>query len=162
MREVSKIAMLIAKLKRYLGITKEVELSVSERRIIKFAKLHYGDKYPKTGEWTGTFKPLFQEIYGWDPNEYYQDYLDCTFKNLLKIFGKISEDQYTTDRVMSEVFDASFKKYLWLNQELPIERAIAKLFGAIQNTSYLDMYKIKRYDLHVDGDPDPQQLLKAA
>ena len=112
-----------------------IQLSKTEKQWIKICKGHYKDKYPYKGEWTESLKPLFVEIYGWNPDEdnNYRDYLNCVFNKLLEIHLKIQDDMSGTNLQMRGVFEAAFYKGICRNQELPIERAIAELCGLIQN-----------------------------
>ena len=114
-----------------------IELSKTEKQWIRICKGHYKDKYPYKGEWTESLKPLFVEIYGWNPDEdnNYRDYLNCVFNKLLGILLKIVDDQSGTNLQLRGIFEAAFYKGISRNQDLPIERAIAELCGLIQNNT---------------------------
>ena len=68
-----------------------IQISKIEQQWIKMCKGHYQKKYPFTGRWVNTLKPLFIEIYGYDPDadNNYNDYLNCMFNRLLDIQLKI-------------------------------------------------------------------------
>ena len=134
-----KKKILKAKLLRWLGVTKPITLSDQERHWIKLLKGHYKDKYPyKGGEWTDVLKPMFDEVYGWTAEEYYQDFLSCMFTKLLEIHLKIKSDYSGHEVQLKGIFYASFSKIVGRDQEQPIERAISELCGLIQNTLVIE------------------------
>lgn len=112
-----------------------ITLSKTEKDWIKACKGHFKSKYPSQGEWTETLKPLFTEIYGWNPDadNNYRDYLNCLFNKLLEIHLMIVDDQSGSNLQMRGIFEAAFYKGICRDQALPIERAIAELCGLIQN-----------------------------
>ena len=116
-----------------------ITLTKYEKQWIKMCKGHFKDKYPYQDSWVLTLKPLFVEIYGWDPDEdgNYRDYLNCIFNKLLDIHLKIALDQSGTNLQIRGIFEAAFYKSISRTENLPIERAIAELCGLIQNTLYL-------------------------
>ena len=57
------------------------------------------------------------------------------FNKLLDIYLKIQDDQSGNNHFLKEIFEASFYKSFSCEDELPIERAIAKLCGIIQCTT---------------------------
>ncbi len=123
-----------AKTKRFLGITKLIDLTIPEQKWIKLCKGHYRNEYKEisTGDWIDTLKPMFEEIYGWSPEEHYTDFLYCIFKKLLSIHFKISDDKSGHHHQLISVFTESFSKRMTWHQDLPIERAIEELCGLIQ------------------------------
>ncbi len=127
---------LSAKLLRLLRITKPIALTEQEVLWIKLCKLHLKDKYPMQNSWIDTIKPLFEEIYGWSPEEHPADFRDCMFQKLLDLYLKIQDDQSGCNAQLKEVFKESFSKWR-RDYEQPVERAIAELCGQIQNTRYL-------------------------
>lgn len=139
---------IIEKLKRFFGITKPIELSETEKKWVLLCKGHFNDKYPKTGNWVETLKPMFEEVYGWSANEYYSDYLNCMFGKLLDIFLKIQDDQSGNNHQLRSIFYSSFEKSMVRDQERPIERAIAELCGQIQCTAVINN-DVKRFNLEL-------------
>lgn len=139
-----------AKILRFLRIIKPIQLSKYDIQWIKMCKGHYKDKYPSTGSWAQTLKPLFEEIYGWDPDEdnYYLDYLDGMFNKLLEVYLKIQYDQSGHNVFLKSIFSAAFYKSISREEELPIERAIAKLCCLIQNNLVVED-GVNRYYLNV-------------
>ena len=124
---------------RILRIKKPIALSEQERRWIKLLKGHYKTEYPYKGhEWTDVLKPMFNEVYGWTAEEYYQDFLRCIFNKLLEIHLKIKDDQSGSNRQLTDIFSAAFYKSISREQELPIERAISQLCGEIQCTTVIE------------------------
>ena len=117
-----------------------IQLDQYEKKWIKLAKGHYQKEYPFTGKWANTLKPLFKEIYGWDPDEdnNYHDYLNCIFNKLLDIHLKISDDKSGTNRQLRGIFESAFYKGISRDEELPIERAISELCGLLQNNIVLE------------------------
>lgn len=149
---------------RMVGLTKPINLSKNEIRIIKLCKLHYREgsgtkdagKYPSTGEWTEIMKPLFNEIYGWNANEFPADYLDCLFQKLLSIWLKIKHDKSGSDQQLRNIFRASFSRGIARGQEKPIERAIAELCGLIQNNLVVEN-GVHRY--YLPDDPTAESIM---
>ena len=137
-----------AKLFRLLGINKLIELNKYEVQWIKLCKFHYKDKYSYQGSWIETLKPLFTEIYGWNPDEdnNYHDYLECIFNKLFEIHLKIKYDMSGSNLQLKDIFSASFYKSISGKEDLPIERAIVKLCGLIQNNLVIEN-GINRYNL---------------
>lgn len=111
-------------------------------------KGYYQEKYPFTGRWVNSLKPLFIEIYGYNPDEdeNYQSYLGCIFEKLFDIYLKIADDQSGCDLQLKELFIAAFYKSVSRDDEYPIERAISQLCGLIQSNSVYDN-GIERYKL---------------
>ena len=62
-------------------------------------------KYPWNGSWVETLKPLFTEIYGWNPDEdnNYNDYLRGVFFKLLEIQLKICDDKSGNNVQLKEI-----------------------------------------------------------
>lgn len=124
-----------------------IKLDKYEKQWILLIKGQLSDKYPYTGTWTETLKPLFIEIYGWNPDEdnNYHDYLRGVFNDLLDIHLKIKDNSSDENGQLKEIFFASFYESIFHNH--PIERAISKLCGIIKYTSVVDSDGIKRFDL---------------
>jgi len=127
-----------------------IELDKYEIKWIKFCKGHYKDQYrTNANNWVKSLKPLFKEIYAYDPDEFYQDYLNCMFHKLFDIYMKIKLDQSGTNVQLKEIIGAGFHKTISREYELPAERVIAELCGQIQcNTVFVD--GVPRYCL--DGE----------
>jgi hypothetical protein len=126
-----------------------IELTDSEKSLIKLCKGHYQDKYPFTGKWTDSLKPLFKDIYGWNPDEdnNYHDYLDCAFYKLLDIHLKIQDDKSGSHLQLRNIFKAALYKGFIRDEDLPVERAISELCGLIQSNSVLTENDEERYQL---------------
>ena len=125
-----------------------IELTRIEKDWIKLCKGHFKSKYPFTGRWTETMRPLFVAIYGWNPAEdnNYHDYLNCLFNKLLEIHLKIQDDRSGNNVQMRGIFEAAFYKGICRDEDLPIERAIAELCGLIQNNIVVEDGE-NRYEL---------------
>ena len=117
-----------------------IQLSKTERDWIKLCKGHFQSKYPPTGRWVDTLKPLFTKVYGWNPDEdnNYRDYLNCIFNKLLEIQFKIEDDMSGSNIQIKGVFEAAFYKGIVREDDLPIERAISELCGLIQNNTVIE------------------------
>jgi len=128
-----------------------IELSKAEKQFIKFCKLHYSDQYPMHGSWVEILKPLFTEIYGWNPDEdnNNSDYLGCLFNKLLDIHLKIEDDNTNTHGQLKSIFIASFFKSFAIEDNHPIERAISCLCGLIQGNTVL-VNDVPRYSLDIE------------
>jgi hypothetical protein len=116
-----------------------IELSEQEVRWIKLCKGHYTDLYRTNAKnWIETLKPMFREIYAYEPNEFYRDFLDCMFHKLFDIYMKIKLDQSGTNVQLKEIISAGFEKTWRREYELPIERVIAELCGQIQCNTVIE------------------------
>ena len=126
-----------------------IQLEYNDKLWIKLCKGHYKEKYPRTGKWTETLKPLFTELYAWNPDEdnNYPDYLNCIFNRLLDIYLKIADDHSGNNNQLRGVFSAAFYKSVSRMDELPIERAISELCGLISFNTVIDKNKQQRYEL---------------
>ena len=137
------------KLLRWLKITKPIQLNKYEIQWIKLCKGHYKDNpaYDKSN-WIETIKPMFNEIYGWNPDEdnNYHDYLNCIFNKLLDIHLKIQDDKSGSNQQLKEIFKQTFYKTFRCESELPIERGISELCGQIQGNIVIEN-GINRYYL---------------
>ena len=129
---------------------KPIELSNFDTKLIKLCKNHYEDKYPLKGSWFETAKPLFEEIYGYSPDEHLSDYKRVLFEKLFGVALKIAEDEYQRDRMLKDVFYASFSKSISREQEEPILRAISCLFGHIQCSLVINPDGSERFNLNID------------
>ena len=120
-------------------------LNKNEKRWILMCKGQLQAEFAFTGNWVNALKPLFEEIYGWSPDEdnNYQDYLRGMFNKLLDITLKIKDNWSDENGQLKEVFEATFYK----NNDLPIERAICSLVSIIQRTSVIDSNGNKRFEL---------------
>lgn len=136
---------------RLLHITKPIELSEAEQKLIKLCKLHYESdaRFANKHGWIEILKPMFVEIYGWNPDEdgNYNRFLGVIFSKLLDVHIKIQLDQSGSNRQLKDIFFSAFevKKYIREEKE-PIERAISELCGLIQGNPYKE-YGVVRYKL---------------
>lgn len=137
-----------------------INLTKAETKWIKFCKFHYEKQYPWKGSWVESMKPLFTEIYGWNPDEdnNYHDYLDCIFNKLFEIQLKISDDKSGSNYQIKSIFKSAFYKSPGRQNELPIERAICELCGMIQNNQVIESDGLIRYDLetYTENIPNPE------
>jgi len=126
-----------------------IQLDKYEKQWILLCKGQLKEKYPFKGQWIEILKPLFTEIYGWNPDEdnNYNDYLGGIFNKLLDILLKIKDEWTDRNAQIREVFDACFYKRIGNDSELPIERAIHRLCGLIQCTAVLNSDGTKRFEL---------------
>jgi hypothetical protein len=128
-----------------------IELNQFEKQWILFCKGQLKDKYTYTkGKWVDVLKPLFIDIYGWNPDEdkNYSDYLKCLFNKLLDIYMKIKEEQSSENAQLKELFYSSFYKKFSDVSELPIERTINKLCHLIMFVVVIDSEGNKRFELN--------------
>jgi len=127
-----------------------IHIDDSEKRWIKFCKGHYHDQYNTNAKnWIESMKPLFQEVYGWSPDEFYHDFLGCMFNKLLDIYLKIQLDQSGSNVHLKEIIGAGFEKTYRREYDLPIERVIAELCGQIQCNSVI-VNEFERYNLDLN------------
>lgn len=145
----------IAEMERLLNSQQGIEtkplivLNQYEKQWILLCKGQLKEKYPFKGRWHETLKPLFTEIYGWNPDEdnNYRDYLRGMFNKLLDIYLKIKDNWTIENGQLHEIFEAAFDKGISIDEELPIERAIHKLCGLIQCTTVVYPDGSKRFEL---------------
>lgn len=126
-----------------------IALEPNDKKWIKICKGHFQDKYPYKGRWVDTLKPLFTELYGWNPDEdkNYHDYLNCIFNRLLDLYFKIAEDKSGDNRELRNVFSAAFYSSVSRMDSLPIERAISELCSIIQFNTVIMENGEHRYEL---------------
>ena len=126
-----------------------IQLDQYEKQWILLIKGQLQEKYPFKGRWIETLKPLFTEIYGWNPDEdnNYHDYLRGIFNKLLEIQLKIKDSWVDPNGQLKEVFFASFYKGISTDEELPSERAIGKLCELSQCTTVITSDKTQRFEL---------------
>jgi len=126
-----------------------IELTMYEKAWIKFSKGHFKDMLrTDASSWVESAKPLFKQIYGWDPDEgnNMKDFRSCLFNKLYSIHYKIAEGAWSRERVTLDVFKQAFSHTERRDYDLPIERAIAELLGEIKcNTVIEDGFH--RYNL---------------
>lgn len=127
-----------------------ITLDRNEKKWILLCKGQLREKYPFKGYWHETLKPLFTEIYGWNPDEdnNYHDYLNCIFSKLLDTYLKIKDDWSDENAQIKEIFGAAFYKGISCDEELPIERALHKICGLIQCNAIINPDGSKRYELY--------------
>ena len=120
-----------------------INLNKTEKLLINFCKGRLDDKYYTNKGLIEDIKPLFLEIYGWNPDEdnNYHDFLNCLFNKLLELHYLICDKNSIKD-----VFKASFEKRISSKYDLPIERGIVELcsiirFNEVSENGYL------RYEL---------------
>jgi len=144
----------INKMKKYIDKinNKPIKLSKYEVTWIKLFKYHYKQKNGHLSSWTEIMKPIFIEIYGWNPDEdnNYRNYLRCMFHKLIDIHLKIKQDHSGTNLQIKEIISASFEKSISNDNKEPIERVINAIISQISNTKYLNKYGNPRYLLDVD------------
>lgn len=128
---------------------KMIQLSEAEKKLIKLCKNHYADddRFKKLNGWINILKPMHNEIYGWDANEHYEDFLRCAFGKLFDIYMKIGKDESGSNIRLKSIFFDSFDKRC--RHKKPIERAIAALCSEIRHTDYLDDNEKPRYSLEL-------------
>ena len=126
-----------------------IQLDKNEKQWILICKGQLKEKYPYTGYWHNTLKPLWTEIYGWNPDEdnNYQDYLRGVFNVLLSIHLKIKDESASENAQLEELFSEVFEKRMSNDAELPIERGIHRLCGFIQGTRVIDKNGSTRFEL---------------
>ena len=139
-----------------------IELDKYEKQWILFCKGQLRGKYSYKGNWVESLKPMFTEIYGWNPDDdnNYRDYLRGMFNKLLGILIKIKDNWSSQNGQLEEVFHASFYKSFRDESELPIERAINSLCDLIGCTTVIDSKGNKRFDLDILEINDDQFLVR--
>ena len=128
------------------ALPQPIELSNEEKRWIKLCKGHYKEA-TEGKNWIEALQPMFNLIYGWSADEFYNDFLDCMFQKLLDLHLKIQNVQSGSNAQLKLIFKASFNKG-YSKYELPIERAIAALCSEIQFNIVL-VNGVRRYNLDI-------------
>ena len=123
-----------------------IQLSEAEIKLIRITKGYYRKEFPFKGSWVVTMKPLFEEIYGWNPNDDITGYKHVLFVKLLDIYLKIQNDGSGSHQELKGIFYASFHKSFSRTERSGIDRAISELCGLLQcNQVIVD--DVMRYDL---------------
>lgn len=139
---------------------KKIELSNSERILIKLLKGHFNEdpKYKDRTTWIETLKPWYEEFYGVDPEVHQNAFRNSMFNILYNLHSKIAEKCHYK-RELREVFEDTFESNVVQRLKgieiTPIERAISRLCGLIQCNTVVETLKtrtgkfrkVKRYDL---------------
>lgn len=108
----------------------KIKLTKYEKKLIRLCKGKH--PYKSDGTILNLIKKYYKSVYALDPEEYYQDCLQCMFMKLFNTYMKIRDWGGTENADVIDVFNAAFRKGIVRDQELPIERAIAELYGQIQ------------------------------
>lgn len=117
-----------------------IQLDKYEKLTINLIVGNLQEKYPFTGNWCNTLKPLFEDIYCWNTGDYHQ-HLVVMFDNLLDLYLKIIDDE--SNSKLKKIFFSSFSKGIIYDQELPVERAINNICGLIQCVKHSDNGKLR-------------------
>ena len=136
-----------------------IQLSEAEKKFINLTKGQYQDVYPFKGSWVVTIKPLFEEIYGWNPNDDIRSYKNILFHKLLDIYFKIQNDGSGSHQELKGVFDVAFNKRFSRTERTSIDRAIAELCGILQCNQVIED-GVKRYNLDIKMLPITKDILK--
>lgn len=128
-----------------------IELTDYEKKWILACKGQLKEQYPHKQYWHETLKPLWTEIYSWNPDEdnNYKDYLKGLFNKLLGIMLKIKTKWSSENGQLEDLFQCVFEKKWSTDDELPIKRGIQKLCSLIASTEILNHSREKRFDLTI-------------
>jgi len=132
-----------------------IKLSTSEKQWIKLCKGHYDEKY-KIEDINNLerLKPMYKELYQYDPNENPRDFQGCMFNVLFNIYMKIADDRSGDNMMLKEIISASFEQSRFDKEaSTPIERVIRKLVSQIRFNTVINMDGENRYDLDIPGEP---------
>jgi len=136
-------------MKKFLNLFKKktIKLSNSEVKWIKLCKGHFDKKYEfKTKNWLDILKPMFVEIYEYEPDENYTSFLYCMFNTLLDIYLKIQNDESGSNQHLKSIIVSGFGKTIRRKCDLPIERCISEICEFIQCNQVIINNK-KRYHI---------------
>ncbi len=133
-----------------------IELSKNEKRWIRLCKGHYDAKYGiDRSNNLELLKPMYKELYMYDPEESPNCFQECMFNVLFNIYMKIADDQSGDNMMLKEIISASFKPSMFDKEpSTPIERVIRKIVSDIRFSSVLNKEGEPRYSLSVEGEPD--------
>ncbi len=132
-----------------------IGLTTNEKRWIKLCKGHYDAKYGITnGNYLELLKPLYKELYMYDPEEHPKDFLMCMYNVLFDIYMKITDDRSREHIMLKEIISASFEEPFYSKEiSTPLERVVRKIVSQIRYTTVVDGGK-PRFSLSIDGEPD--------
>jgi hypothetical protein len=132
-----------------------IKLTKYDKMWIKLCKNHYTEKYNiSASNWIDSLKPMFEEIYGYNPDEHLGSFRKCIFNKLFKIASKVDNRlnanndnlDFKSD-ILLHLFYSTFTKSIVRDYELPIERGIAELCGHLQGVRVLNKDGSKRFNL---------------
>lgn len=130
---------------------KEIPLTNYEKKWILLCKGHFNDKYEiNATNWIDSLKPMFEEIYGYSPEEKPEDFRRCICNKLLDIWVKVKEDYSGSNVWLKDLFSASFSRSFKRDYESPIDRVIAELCGQLQCTLIINKDGTKRFSLDLE------------
>ena len=98
----------------------------------------------------GIMKKYYKTHYVIDPDKY-PAWKGVIFNRLFDVFMKIRENSGSmNNRDIEMIFFSSFEKNFVREQEEPVERAIAELYGQIQCTTVKEKVSEKRWKKRFD------------
>lgn len=118
-----------------------IQLTSFEKKWINLCKGNLQDKYPFTGEWSNTLRPLFVEIYGW-PDDNSNDYLHTLVEVLFDLYLKIADDKSGNNLQLKSLLNVAMFKTISYNSDSSIQRVIGKLCGLIQSSQVQGRYEL--------------------
>lgn len=154
---------LINKILVFLHLSKpkqpQIKLTKYDKMWIKLMKNHYvGDpKYHvNASSWIETLKPMFREIYAYEPDDHMSSFRRCMAMRLFKLWYKIDPRMHQDNMdwkcdILYDVASKGFYRTISRDYEEPIDRFIAELCGQIQCVTVLED-GVKRFDLDVVED----------
>ena len=136
---------LIIPIEKPTKLTK-IELTKSEDRLVRLCKGRHPYKRSST-----VLELIFKHYrthyntFGGTDEQVYKTAMSVMFSNLLNVYMLIREGKGYKYNDLETIFFASFGKSYARPQELPIERAIAQLYGLIQSTKVRDKIGSRYY-----------------
>ena len=117
-----------------------IKLTKTDKMWIKLMKNHYVDNekyHVNASSWIDTLKPMFEEIYGYDPDKHIKDFRYCMSRRLFKLWYKIDPRMHQDNidfkcDILMQVHAVSFRRSIVRDYEEPVDRFIAELCGQIQ------------------------------
>ena len=136
---------LIIPIEKQTKLTK-IELTKSEARLVRLCKGRHPYKRSSTIlELMFKYYKTYYNAFESTDEQVYKTAMSVMFSNLLNVYMLIREGKGYKYNDLETIFSASFGKSYFRTQELPIERAIAQLYGLIQSTKVRDKIGSRYY-----------------
>jgi len=132
-----------------------IKLTKYDKMWIKLLKNHYANDeryHVNASSWIETLKPMFREIYGYEPDENLKSFRFCIHRKLFKLWYKIDPRMIQDNidwkcDILLEILKPVFSRSIVRDYEESVDRLIAELCGQIQCTLVISRDGSKRFDL---------------
>lgn len=154
---ISKFLILLHIIKKPQAL---IELTEYDKMWIKLLKNHYvnDERYHvNASSWIETLKPMFREIYGYEPDEHMSSFRRCISMKLFKLWHKIDPRMHQDNMdfkcdILYGISAKAFHRTISRDYEDPTDRFIAELCGEIQCVRVINDDKTERFNLDISED----------